>query len=113
MSNNTESSPDKVAILPHQLLQGIIEQLCETRDEIWCFAGKEPDEDAARVLANIETRLTQIKTNAIITPDPWEALAAAEMALADLEVAKQKGYTVRAKKLVFAVMDARRNSNTL
>ena len=110
MDNNAESSPDKVAILPQQLLFDIIEQLCKTRDEIWCFAGKEPDEDAARVLANIETRLTRIKSIAIITPDPWEALAAAEMALADWEVAKQKGYVTRARKLVFAVMDAKRTA---
>ena len=93
------------------MLQGIIEQLCEAREEIWCFAGKEPDEDAARVLANIESRLTQIKTSTINSPDPWEALAAAEMALSDLKVAKQKGYISRARKLVFAAMDTKRQLN--
>ena len=111
MNNNAETPQNKVAILPHQLLLDIIEQLCETREEIWCFAGQEPDEDATRVLANIETKLTQIKTSAIITPDPWEALAAAEMALSDLEVAKQKSYICRAKKLVYAVLDAKRQLN--
>jgi len=40
--------------------------------------------------------------------DPWEALAAAEQALADLEVSKRKGYLDAAKAKVFAAMDARR-----
>ena len=37
MSNNAESSAEKVAILPQQLLQGIIEKLCETRETMQRF----------------------------------------------------------------------------
>ena len=108
MESDQEKSADNVAVLPHELLLGIISQLNEASEEIWCFAGKYPDEDARRVLNNIESMLTKIEVEAVITPNPWEALATAEMALADWETAKRKGYVVNAKQQVFAVMDAKR-----
>ncbi len=42
--------------------------------------------------------------------DPWAALAMAEMALADIEASKRKGYLKQAKEMVYAAMDAKRKS---
>ena len=39
--------------------------------------------------------------------DPWAALAMAEMALADIEASKRKGYLAQAKEMVFAAMEAK------
>jgi hypothetical protein len=45
--------------------------------------------------------------------DPWTALSMAEMALADLEASKRKGYLKKAKEMVFAAMDAKREGNKI
>ena len=47
-------------------------------------------------------------TNISKLDDPWTALAMAEMALADIEAARWKGYLEQARFLVFAAMDAKR-----
>ena len=110
MENDKEKPTDNVAVLPYKMLLGIISQLNEASEEIWCFAGKYPDEDAQRVLNNIEAMLTKIEVEAVITPNPWEALASAEMVLVDWETTKRKGYVANAKRQVFAAMDAKRTS---
>jgi len=94
-----------VAILPDELFQRLVSQLNDNLEEIKHFAGEYPDEDTQYVLDAGQKLLTQIKAKAVITPDPWEALAEAEMVLSDWETAKRKGYIANAKKLVFAVMD--------
>ena len=45
--------------------------------------------------------------------DPWAALSMAEMALADIEASKRKGYLDKAKEMVFAAMDSKRSTNEL
>jgi len=105
MKKSKTSSENLVAILPDELFQRLVSQLNDNLEEIKHFAGEYPDEDTQYVLDAGQKLLTQIKAKAVITPDPWEALAEAEMVLSDWETAKRKGYIANAKKLVFAVMD--------
>lgn len=108
MESSKSESVDKVAILPENLLHEIIHQLEVAQEEMTYMAGDYPGEDTSYALANGARLLTSLKAEAVITPDPWEALASAEQVLADWETAKRKGYIAEAKKQVFAAMDAKR-----
>ena len=110
MEKATQSDTEKVAILPSKLLQGVVAQLQEAREQISCFAGSELDKETQTVLSDIDTMLTKIQIRTVITLDPWEALTMAELALADLEASERKGYLTQAKKMVFAAMEAKRNT---
>ena len=110
MTTKEKASENRVAVCSVNLLASLSQQIGEMQEEIEYLAGEYPNEDTQAILAMGQKLITRLKTETVITPDPWEALASAEMALADWEVAKRKGYLARAKRQVYAVMDAKRNS---
>ena len=108
MGKRETNSDNEVVVLSQNLLVSLSTQICEMQKEIEYLAGEYPNEDTLAVMGAGQKLLTKLKTETVITPNPWEALATAEIALADWETAKRKGYVANAKRQVFSVMDAKR-----
>ena len=112
MGTKEDGSENLVAVFPQNLLKSLSEQILEMQREIVYLAGEYPNEDTLAILESGQKLLTKLKTDTVITPDPWEALVTTEMVLADWETAKRKGYVANAKRQVFTVMDAKRTSES-
>ena len=63
MDKTSKKASEKVAVLPHELLPGVINQLNEASEEIWRFAGEYPDQDTQCVVDSIQTWLTAAAIN--------------------------------------------------